>query len=109
MSFRTDMDAGSAPSAVPRDLVRLREATGKLTGSVFFGTLLRTMRNSAMQGPFGHGGRGEEIFAEQLHGVLAERVGSATQSNFGDIVFKHLQRQQRTISEARAARKDDNV
>jgi hypothetical protein len=90
-------------------MAQLRKATGTLTGTVFFGTLLRTMRNSAMKGPIGHGGRGEEIFAEQLHGVLAERIGSSTQSNLGDIVFKHLERQQRAISDARAAQKDREV
>lgn len=86
-----------------RDLTRLREVTGKIVGSVFFGTLLKMMRDSALNGPYGHGGRGEAIFAEQLHGVLAERLGQAIRSGPGEALYKRLQPQQQRISERRDA------
>lgn len=95
--------AGLAPSTVLRDVERLRDVTGQLAGTVFYGTLLRTMRDSVLKGPYGHGGRGEEIFAEQLHGRLAERLGRATKNNLGDQLFRHLECQQRAISRARSS------
>ena len=102
------MDVVSANSVslssgtVERDLGQLRETMGRVLGSVFFGTLLKTMRESKLEGPFGHGGRGEEIFAAQLHGVLAERAGSAMRSGLADALLNRLEHQQRIISEQRA-------
>ena len=58
---------------VGRMQTRLRETADQLVGSVFYGSLLRTMRASALQGKYGHGGRGEEVFAAQLD--LAGRLG----------------------------------
>jgi hypothetical protein len=86
------------PTSATRDLDRLREVTGKVVGSVFFGTLLKTMRESELKGAYGHGGRGEEIFSAQLHGILAERMGARLQPGLGNAVYDRLQRQQRGIS-----------
>ena len=81
-----------------RELHRLREVTGQVVGSVFFGTLLKTMRESELKGAYGHGGRGEEIFSAQLHGILAERMGATMRTGLGNAVYDRLQRQQRGIS-----------
>jgi len=101
-----DVDLNSKPGSLaepmPRSLTRLREAAGQLTGSVFFGTLLRSMRNSALHGPYGHGGRGEEVFSEQLHGLLAQRLGESMRNNLGDLLYKHLERQQRALIAGRS-------
>ncbi len=91
----------STPAATHQDLDRLRETTGRIVGSIFFGTLLKTMRDSKLQGPFGHGGRGEEVFEAQLHGVLAERMGTRLQQSLGDALFRQLEKQQRLIGELR--------
>ena len=88
--------------SVDHNLGRLRETTGEVLGSVFFGTLLKTMRESGLEGPYGHGGRGEEMFAAQLHGLLAERMGIATKAGLGDVLYDRLERQQRGISAGRA-------
>ena len=82
------------------DLQRLREVTGRVVGSVFFGTLLKTMRESELKGPFGHGGRGEQVFAAQLHGILAERMGETMRGGLDEVLYRSLERQQRLISEA---------
>ncbi len=89
---------------VRRDLQRLRKASAAAVGSVFFGTLLRTMRNSRLKGTFGHGGRGEDVFAAQLDQLLAERIGRATNTGLQEVLFDRLKRQQEVISRARAAR-----
>jgi Rod binding domain-containing protein len=60
---------------------QLRESVNRVVGNFFFGTLLKSMRDSVLQGKYGHGGRGEEIFQAQLDQVFAEGAGLA--SNFG--------------------------
>lgn len=76
----------------------LRQATGQVVGSVFYGTLLKTMRESKLKGPFGHGGRGEEVFAAQLHGLWAERMGEATDRGIAETLYRRLERQQRLVN-----------
>ncbi len=102
MAVRVDMNA-DASSRVTRDLKRLRETTGQVIGSVFFGTLLKTMRESKLQGPYGHGGRGEQVFAAQLHGLLAERMGRGMTNGLGETIYRSLERQQTLISRQRDA------
>lgn len=77
---------------------RLRETTGQVVGSVFFGTLLKTMRESELKGTFGHGGRGEEVFAAQLHNMYAEKMGQARENGVSEALFNHLRKQQSLIS-----------
>lgn len=93
----------SQSSAVQTDLVRLRETAGNVVGSVFFATMLNTMRESPLQGRYGHGGRGEEVFAAQLHGVLAERAGTRAGGGITEQLLKRLERQQTLMSQSRAA------
>ena len=84
--------------AVQSELARLRALTARVVGSVFYGTLLKTMRASELRGPYGHGGRGEEIFAAQLDGILAERMGTAARGGFQDVLYHALEGQQARIS-----------
>jgi Rod binding domain-containing protein len=95
--------ATKVQSTVQRDLDRLREVSGRVMGSVFFGTLLKTMRNSTLKGAYGHGGRGEEVFAAQLDEILAERVGTANSLGLTRVLFDRFQGQQQRVSQARAA------
>ncbi len=94
---------GLTKNPVEGDLHRLREATGQIVGSVFFGTLLKSMRESKLQGPFGHGGRGEEVFAGQLHGIWAEKAGQTTKGGIADALYNRLSHQQKLIRASRAA------
>lgn len=89
--------------AVKANLKRLKHVTGQIVGSIFYGTLLRTMRESEMKGAYGHGGRGEEIFSAQLHGILAERLGSAPGNTLRDTLYRHLERQEAGIIRAQLA------
>lgn len=99
--------AMTAINPVSRDLSRLKETTGKVVGSVFLGEMMKSMRENPLKGKYGHGGRGEEIFSAQLHGVLAERAGGTLQKGLGDVIYKRLARQQELIS--RAAKSGDRA
>lgn len=67
---------------------QLRTAADQLVGSVFYGTLLRRMRSSEIQGPYGHGGQVEKMFQGQLDQILAERAGAARSTNLTDAIVK---------------------
>ena len=84
---------------IEQDLEKLRESAGKVVGRVFYGTLLKQMRESSFKTEIGHGGRGEEVFAAQLHELLAERMGELPNNNLADVLYKAYERQQRNISE----------
>lgn len=89
-------------------LMRLRTATGQVVGSVFYGQLLASMRNSPLRGTIGHGGRGEEVFEAQLHGALAERIGRRT-SGLSEVLFEHLADQQKRLSLSRTNAQDGGL
>ena len=93
---------GGTSAGGKSDLARLRNAVGAVTGSIFYGTLLKTMRESGLKGSFGHGGRGEEVFAAQLHGILAEEMGKATRGGIADSLYSTMEHQQLLISELRS-------
>jgi Rod binding domain-containing protein len=78
------------PTAAIHKMDELREITGKVAGTVFFGTLLKSMRESSMNGPHGHGGRGEEVFAERLHGILAQQLGASMQGGLSESLYRSL-------------------
>ncbi len=82
-------------------LGQLRELSGEIVGSIFYGTLLRTMRESVLKGEYGHGGRGEDIFAAQLHGLFAERLGAAKQNPLAESLYRHLENQQANLARSR--------
>lgn len=84
--------------AVRDDLDRLKEMTGRIIGSVFYGTMLKAMRESELKGPYGHGGHGEEVFAAQLHGIWAEQMGVETRGGLAEALYDHLAKQQTLIS-----------
>jgi len=96
------MNASTEPSPlVKNDLARLRQSVGQVVGSVFYGTLLKALRESSLKGAYGHGGRGEEVFAAQLHGLMAERMGAAAKRGLPELLYRGLERQQRLISARR--------
>ena len=76
---------GSRPKSAQDEL---RTAADQLVGSVFYGTLLRRMRSSEIQGPYGHGGQVEKMFQGQLDQILAERAGAARSTSLTDSIMK---------------------
>ena len=96
-----DIQTKQQSPRVVEDLRQLKEVTGKVVGSVFFGTLLKSMRDATLKGDYGHGGRGEEAFSAQLHNIYAESVGTSMQSGIGDTIYQRLEHQQELYSDQR--------
>ena len=90
-------EIGVARCAEKPALARLREVTGRVVGSVFYGTMLKMMRDSSLKSQIGHGGSGEDAFAGQLDGIWAERLGEASHRGLGEVLYRHLERQQRLM------------
>jgi len=80
------------------NLTKLKELTGRVVGSVFFGEMLRAMRESKIKGTFGHGGRGEEVFSAQLHDLLAERMGQSRGNGLANLLYERFQHQQTLVT-----------
>lgn len=91
-SARSDVSTAS--------LRRLQQVSREVVGSAFFGTILKMSRDSKLKGAYGHGGRGEEIFTAQLHGVYAEQMGASMRTGLSDAIYRSLERQQRAMSRA---------
>jgi hypothetical protein len=84
-------------------LSSLQDTADTVIGSVFYGTLLRTLRSSTLKGPYGHGGRGEEVFQTQLDQVLTERAGRARGYDLSDAIVERLADQQLRIQRVQAS------
>lgn len=98
--------ATSTPAHADEKQPELRELTGKIVGSVFYGTMLKAMRNSSLKGKYGHGGRGEEVFGAQLDSLMAEKLGQRTNGGVAEALFQHLAPQQERIEAVHAAQKE---
>lgn len=103
-TLNTDMlvnaSATGAPNTTSAEHAKgeLREAAQKLVGEVFYGTLLRQLRDSALKGEYGHGGRGEEVFRGQLDQVLASRAGTSGDNELTDALVKRFERRAEAVA-----------
>jgi hypothetical protein len=70
----------------------LKAVVNELVGSVFFGEVFKSVRESKLKGEYGHGGRGEEIFSAQLHDVLAKKMGRSTQLGLNDAIYRYFEK-----------------
>lgn len=80
----------SANQAPPPRLVALRQAADAAVGSIFVQPVLNAAYNGKLKGTIGHGGRGEEMFRNQLNQVLAEQLGKSTGWNLSEILVDRL-------------------
>lgn len=81
-------------------LVELRTASEQLVGITFLQTLLKTARNSSLKGEYGHGGRGEEMFAEQLDAVFAESTAASSGFALVDEIYNRMAKRYLPSAEA---------
>ena len=68
-----------------------RESAQKLVGMALFLPLLKQMQNSPFKTDVFHGGRGEEVFTQQLHMTLADRLGQRMGGQLVDAVAERMQ------------------
>lgn len=86
--------AGPIPAApslpAPKDGKReeTREAFQSFVGETLFGQMLKAMRKTLNKPAYFHGGRGEEVFQQQLDQVLAEKIADSSAERFSDPMFE---------------------
>jgi len=65
------------PDASAKDQA-LRENFEDFVGQTLFGQMLKSMRKTQHKSAYFHGGRGEEVFQQQLDQVLTEKLSHAS-------------------------------
>lgn len=71
----------------------LREAFHDFVGQTLFGQMLSSMRSTVGKPAYFHGGRGEEVFQQQLDELLVEKISDASASSVADPMFELFQMQ----------------
>jgi len=73
-----------------------KEAFQDFVGQTLFGQMLSSMRSTIGKPAYFHGGRGEEVFQQQLDEVLVEKISDASASTVADPMYElfRLQRSQ---------------
>lgn len=66
----------------------LREAFTQFAGEMFYGQMLKAMRQTVGKPAYFHGGRGEEAFQSQLDQTMTEELTKASASKFADPMFE---------------------
>ncbi len=75
---------------MPPDLNPARTAARELVASTLLYPLLRQAREDPFQSDLFHGGQGEEVFAQQLDTILADRITQATRLPIVDAIERRL-------------------
>jgi peptidoglycan hydrolase FlgJ len=60
------------------DNKELHQAFNQFVGETFYGQMLKAMRKTQHKPAYFHGGRAEEVFQQQLDGILAEKMADAS-------------------------------
>ncbi|MGV3486056.1 MAG: rod-binding protein [Planctomycetaceae bacterium] len=71
----------------------LREAFRDFVGQTMFGQMLQSMRSTVGKPAYFHGGRGEEVFQQQLDQLLVEELSESSASSVADPMFDLFQLQ----------------
>ncbi len=71
----------------------LREAFRDFVGQTMFGQMLQSMRTTVGKPAYFHGGRGEEVFQQQLDQLLVEKISDSSASTVADPMFELFQLQ----------------
>jgi peptidoglycan hydrolase FlgJ len=66
----------------------LRKAFDSFVGQTFFGQLLHSMRQTQGKAAYFNGGRGEEIFRQQLDQELAKKMSESSADKFTGPMFE---------------------
>lgn len=74
----------------PENQAKLRKTVGEVVGTIFFGEMLKNVRNSVLQGEYGHGGNGERVFMAQLHQQIAREIGGRMRNGLTESICNRL-------------------
>ncbi len=84
-------NAAQTLSETPQDAdsnEELREVFDQFVGQTFYGQLFKAMRQTVDKPAYFHGGKGEEVFQQQLDQVLGEKMTEATSGQFTGAMFQ---------------------
>lgn len=76
----------SLPESAPKD--ELKEAFGQFVGETLFGSMLASMRKSVGKPAYMHGGRGEEVFQQQLDQQLVQEISKSSAEQVADPMYQ---------------------
>ncbi len=79
-----------------------REAAAMLTSQIFFAPMLAEMRKLPFGKEFGHGGRMEDAFGEQMDTRIADSVARSDRGLTAQIARKLMPAESKTVSESPA-------
>jgi peptidoglycan hydrolase FlgJ len=71
----------------------LKDAFRDFVGQTMFGQMLKSMRTTVGKPAYFHGGRGEEVFQEQLDQLLVEKISDSSASTVADPMYELFQLQ----------------
>lgn len=66
----------------------LRQTFDQFVGETFYGHMLKAMRKTVGKPAYMHGGRGEEVFQQQLDQLIVERMTDSTAAQFTGPMFE---------------------
>lgn len=91
--------APDAPAFGPQlDHARARDAAEQLVASAFILPLLTQLRNDPFKSEMLHGGRGEEMFGQQLDTIIADRIVRKTNLPIVDSIYRAITHQPKTVT-----------
>ena len=94
---RVDPQHEAAPGieAETAGLEQLDEKFSEFVGKTLFGSMLASMRKTVGKPAYMHGGRTEEVFQQQLDGILVEELTEASADEIAKPMFELFQLQRR--------------
>ncbi len=81
-------ESQAAPPQTSAGRPDLRQTFDQFVGETFYGHMLKAMRKTVGKPAYLHGGRGEEVFQQQLDQLIVERITESTASQFTGPMFE---------------------
>ncbi|MFZ5830405.1 MAG: rod-binding protein [Planctomycetota bacterium] len=85
------LQSASGPAENPE----LRKAFEQFVGETFYREMLKAMRQTVHKPAYFHGGKGEEIFQQQLDQILSEKLAETTSDQFSGPMYELFTMQRR--------------
>jgi peptidoglycan hydrolase FlgJ len=82
--------AANAKTAVSSDDPAVREAFTASMGQTFYGQMMKAMRQTVGKSKYFHGGRGEQIFQQQLDQIVVEKMSRTCAAPMVDPMYEQF-------------------
>lgn len=94
MTITSTLSAASIPGASSQASTdQLRETFQKSVAGLFFGQLVKSLRSTAGEAAYIHGGQAEKMFQSQLDQVLVEDLAATSGGSVVDDLYAQFRRQ----------------